>query len=565
MNLRILRSSLLFWLLYSPVAAQVDGLLHVNDPFHSFLVRQQTLGVLENAILSHQPLSAYEAREYAEQISSNAAANERLSSTDRVLLDRYLGIEPAPGAELANDFWNATYTNGQDLFSVEGDDYGLQLSPLLYLQAGSSNQASETVSEEIEAPNERITTWQNTRGIRAAGHLGDHLFFETRVEENQRVDPVLNREIVGQRIGERYFRDGETYDYWVVTGVAGVRTRYTEIRFGRDRNLWSAGRGSVLLSDYPTTYDQIQLRTKVWRLQYTNVFAALGNRAVARDSITNQYRARYGVFHRLAIELPGRVQIGLSEASILAPTPEDRGPEFYMAYLNPIIFIRALDFELGSPANMLIALDAQWVASPGVQLYGQFILDEFRASELFSSNGWIHNKWGALAGVHIVNPFIDNLEVRAEYARVRPYTYSSMDTERAFVHNFGVLGHPFGPNAESVALWAEYRPTQRITASLSAFYGRRGRNEESVNWGADPLVSYESNIPMEFGHSVGQGIGQTESRLTVRGGYELLPGLVIEGIVDYAQLKDNGDVSESSYLQFAGGLRWGLPFQSARY
>ena len=564
--MRFFVASILTILLCSQASfAQVDGILHINSPLQQFLERQQTKGLLNNVLLSHQPLSAYEALDYLEGIADDPDAVAQLSPTDRQLLDRFLGSRPGPGAEAAQRVWNPLFRNGQDLFSVEGEDYGLQLSPLLYLTAGVANQSADAKEGNESPANEQLTTWRNTRGVRAAGHLGDHLFFETRVEENQRVDPIVNREIIGERIGERYFRDGATYDYWVVTGVAGVRTKYTEIRFGRDRNLWAAGRGSTLLSNYTTTYDQIQLRTKVWRLQYTNVFAALGNRAVERDSITSQRRARYGVFHRLAMDLPGRIQIGISEASILAPTPEDRGPEFYMAYLNPIIFIRALDFELGSPANMLIALDAQWVALDGVQLYGQFMLDEFRASELFSGSGWINNKWGALAGFHLVGIGVPDFELRGEYARVRPYTYSSRDAERAYAHNFGTLGHPFGPNAESVTLWATYRPSERISASISAFHGRRGRNEAMVNWGGDPLTPYTENAPMEFGNYVGQGISQTETRLTARASFELLHSLFVEGIADYASINEDSPNGQRSYLNVSGGIRWGLPYQSARY
>ena len=182
--------------------------------------------------------------------------------------------------------------------------------------------------------------------------------------------PVADRALVNQRVGQRYFRDGRMFDYWVVTGVAGVRTKYVEIRAGRDRNLWSAGRGALLVSNFPTTYDQVQLRTRVWRLQYTNVFASLSDPSIPRDSVTSAIRDKYGVFHRLAIDLPGRVQIGLSEASILAPTAEDQGPGFYMAFFNPIIFLRAVDFEEGSQANMLIALDARWVATSGLPVSG---------------------------------------------------------------------------------------------------------------------------------------------------------------------------------------------------
>src|SRR5690606_7139971 len=174
--------------------------------------------------------------------------------------------------------------------------------------------------------------------------------------------------------------------------------------------------------------------------------------------------------------------------------------------------------------------DGQWVPVDGVRLYGQFMLDEFRASELFSSDGWIHNKWGALAGFHVAGVGLRDLELRGEWARIRPYTYSSRDTERAFVHSGAVLGHPYGPNAESVAFWATYRPTDRLTAAAFASVARHGRNETEagafINWGGDPLVPYNEATPREYGNFVGQGVRQTETRLEGRLGYEVLPGLV---------------------------------------
>ena len=482
------------------------------------------------------------------------------------MLARFRGEAPGPGVEYVRRRLPGLYKNGQDFFSTEGDDYGIQVTPVLYLDAARVLQNTEEDPSTAGESADAIISWRNTRGIRAAGHLGDHLFFETRVEENQRVVPVADRALVNQRIGQRYFRDGRMFDYWVVTGVAGVRTKYVEIRAGRDRNLWSAGRGALLVSNFPTTYDQVQLRTRVWRLQYTNVFASLSDPSIPRDSVTSAIRDKYGVFHRLAIDLPGRVQIGLSEASILAPTAEDRGPGFYMAYFNPIIFLRAVDFQEGSPANMLIALDAQWVATSGVQVYGQFMLDEFRAAELFSGNGWINNKWGALAGVHIVGIGVPDLELRAEYARVRPYTYSSVDSQRALVHHLGIVGHPYGPNAESVALWADYRPSDRVTASIFATAARRGRNDGDINWGGDPLVPYTQNAPLEFGVTLGQGIRQTEARLEGRFGFELLPNLIVEATAGYTRIGDAGDPALArNYTSFGGGLRWSLPYSNARF
>ncbi len=566
MNSRFSTLGLLFLLASSSLSAQVDGILQINNPLQLFLERQQTRGLLEGAILSHQPMSAYEAHAYLDSLAADPDAIQRMTTVDRKLLARFRGEEPGPGVEFVRRRLGGLYKNGQDFFSSEGDGYGIQVSPVLYLDADRVSQSTEEDPSTAGASDDGLTAWRNTRGIRAAGHLGDHLFFETRVEENQRVDPVADRSLVSQRIGQRYFRDSRLFDYWVVTGVAGVRTKYVEIRAGRDRNLWSAGRGALLVSNVPTTYDQIQLRTRVWRLQYTNVFASLSDQSLPRDSVSGMHRDKYGVFHRLAIDLPGRVQIGLSEASILAPTAEDRGPGFYMAFFNPIIFIRAVDFEEGSPANMLIALDAQWVPISGIQLYGQFMLDEFRAGELFSSRGWINNKWGGLAGIHFAGLGIPDLELRAEYARVRPYTYSSRDAQRAHVHFFGNVGHTFGPNSESVAVWADYRPSDRITASVFATVARRGRNDGDVNWGGDPLVPYIQDAPLEYGVTLGQGIRQTETRLEGRVGYELLPSLVLEATAGFTRIGDAGNPAFARrYTSFGGGLRWSLPYSNARF
>ncbi|MDX1440109.1 MAG: hypothetical protein R3284_09415, partial [Rubricoccaceae bacterium] len=105
----------------------------------------------------------------------------------------------------------------------------------------------------------------------------------------------------------------------------------------------------------------------------------------------------------------------------------------------------------------------------------------------------------------------------------------------------------------------------RISASISAFHGRRGRNEAMVNWGGDPLTPYTENAPMEFGNYVGQGISQTETRLTARASFELLPSLFVEGIADYASINEDSPNGQRSYLNVSGGIRWGLPYQSARY
>src|SRR5690606_13544251 len=155
--------------------------------------------------------------------------------------------------------------------SVEGDEYGFEAEPLGVLAFGPVRQSQRLDREAT------TTAWQNTRGVRAAGHLDagsgfGRLFFETRLEENQ---VKLPRSALAPRTAPRLGfvtrpSDG-VYDYFVVTGVVGYHTRHLEARFGRDRNRWGFGRESVVLSNFPTVYDQLQLRWKVWRLDFTNL------------------------------------------------------------------------------------------------------------------------------------------------------------------------------------------------------------------------------------------------------------------------------------------------------
>ena len=64
MRLRLFLSLFVVLIGVMPGWAQQDGLLQLNDPLHRFLHRQQVLGRIPDAFLSHQPLSAYEAQRY---------------------------------------------------------------------------------------------------------------------------------------------------------------------------------------------------------------------------------------------------------------------------------------------------------------------------------------------------------------------------------------------------------------------------------------------------------------------------------------------------------------------
>ncbi|MBK8146347.1 MAG: hypothetical protein IPK62_15845 [Bacteroidetes bacterium] len=53
-----------------------------------------------------------------------------------------------------------------------------------------------------------------------------------------------------------------------------------------------------------------------------------------------------------------------------------------------------MESNLGSRDNALIAFDAKaYILKNGI-IYGQFLIDEFRISEIKSNKGWWANKFG---------------------------------------------------------------------------------------------------------------------------------------------------------------------------
>ena len=546
--------ALLLCTLAMPVFAQPEGVLQLNDPLHRFLERQQTRGRLPGSFLSHKPLSAYEARRYLDSLDVS-----QLGHLDQQLYARFTGEVVGPGVETYRKVIPFIYRNGNDFFSARDEDYAILINPLAYLQVGRATQT------EMDGRESSVTTWQNTRGARASGHIGKHIFFETRLEENQRrvLRPDFQERITAPRLGgTKLIGEDDTYDYFVATGLVGFRSKFFEVRFGRDRNRWGTALGSLLLSNYASPYDQLQIRTTVWRFQYTNLFT--GRSYPSSAAIEERFTPRrYGAFHHLAIDLPGRIQAELFEAITFASSDTTglRDSGFDLTYLNPIIFLRAVETDRGSPDNALIGGGLSWIAFPGLKIYTQFIIDELDISRIGDKN-W-GNKWGFLGGLHLADLPISNTSLRLEYARLRPYLYAHRDRSTAYLHYNDVLGHPAGPNAQDVTMVLDVQPVHRVRGTFFLSYTQRGRNTEMGNFGSDPLLSTDTRVRSND-VTLLQGVRQNVVLFEGHVGFEVLPDAFIE-LALRSESVDDEERGLDRYLIPSVLFRWGLPYQSVRY
>lgn len=532
--------------------AQTDGVLQVDGEIQHFLFRQQTNGLLDGSFLTNQPLAGHVARAMLDSLDGN---RDGLSPTDRRILDKLLGVSSWTTTSAIRDKAPFLYANGVDFISTSGDGYRLQLNPLLSVRVGRAWR-SERPDEDGSVP-----VWQSTRGVRASGSIHDALFFEGRIEENQRrvldarFDPVRK---TAPRLGKASFdADRDVLDYLVATGVIGYRSRFVEVRFGRDRNRWGPAMGAMGLSNYAPVYDQLQIRTTLGPVQYTNVFASLATgRLSASDSVIPK---KYAATHRLAVHLPHRIELALYETVVFATDSLGARKGFDVAYLNPLIFFRAVEADRGSPDNVLLGGSASWVAYPGYRIYVGILLDELRVPEI--GNKWWANKWAVQWGAHAVpHP---NVDIRVEYTRLRPYLYAHREPLNAMVHYDDGLGHPAGPNAVDFLVEVNARAGDRLSAALTMYQTVRGRDSTGTNFGSDPRVSNETRVS-DRDVEILQGVRQRERFAELTLSYELLPQLFADVSLAYGEV-DDAISGLDRYVRPFVGVRWGLVRPSDRY
>ena len=545
-----------------PAQAQTDGLLQIDDATHRFLHAQKAKGHLPKAFLSHQPLSVYEARRYLDSLAVRDSAEQILTPANREHLAQLRGTTDRPGAEWAERTFSL-YENGRDLISLAGEDYALQLNPRYYGFLGPSvhSESSTRFANDL--------AWRNTRGLRFSGHVGDHLFFESRVSENQwrPIWPAFEAN-TAPRVGHISFYDnGDPYNFFEATGVVGLRSRHFEVRLGRARNHWGPGQGSLFLSDYGTVYDQAQIRATLGPLQYNYLLARFLDTESQSIASGPRRPSRYGVFHHLTLHVTDALTFDLYEGIIMGRDTTAGGTGFDPGYLNPAIVFRPMERDLGSAGNTLLGLGGSWRPLSGAAVYGQFVLDELRVPEI--GNQWWANKWGWMLGLHVVEPGVPHLSARIEAARLRPYLYSHRTSASAFTHMSDVVTHPAGPNSIDLSVFLDYTPPGPWHALLHGSWTVHGRNavnangDITANYGGDATVPSRTRFS-RYGVSMLQGIRQRQGVLEAALAYEVLPHLRVTVAVRGERLYD-AERGTDTYLSPRLVLNWGLPFQHLRY
>ena len=395
-------------------------------------------------------------------------------------------------------FLSYFYRDQTDFYHVDSKDFTLRVNPVLLLQGGRASRNTDGLR------------YVNTRGVQVEGTIDQRLGFYAFLTDNQQAVPLyVQNRIVRDNIvpHEGFWKPYKStpgqYDFFSARGyVTYAATKHVNVQLGHDRNFIGNGYRSLILSDYSTPYFFLKFNTRVWKLNYQNLFAELTARKENDDQV---YPKKYLALHHLSLDVTPNFNIGVFE-SVVAGSASNR---FELQYLNPLIFYRAIEQQVGSPDNAVLGLDFKLNVLHTAQLYGQVVLDEFKLSEIRSGNGWWSNKQAVqVGGKYLDVAGLRNLDLQLEVNYVRPYTYQHATFYTAYTHYNQPLAHPMGANLTEVLGVLSYQPLPRLNLVAKAIYTEQGLDlnvgGRLVNYGGNVLIPYEPH-PMDFGNRTGQG------------------------------------------------------------
>jgi len=401
----------------------------------------------------------------------------------------------------------------------------------------------------------------NTRGVELRGWISRKVGFYFFATENQMRPPDYVRQYITAHSEvpyAGYYKDFKItgYDFFNARGYINFKpVRPITVTFGADRNVIGNGERSLFMSDFSNEYLFLKLETKVWKLNYTNIFMeGIENyNHYGGDRLSPK---RYAAFHHLSLNATRWMNIGLFEGVVFT-----RGNGFELHYLNPIIFYRSTEQYLGSPDNAVMGLDGKINCLRHLSLYGQFLLDDININELRHSTGYWGNKFGMQGGVKYVDAFtVPNLDLQGEINLVKPYTYTHSDSTSSYTNYNLPIAHPLGANFFETVGVIRYQPIQSLTVTLKSFLDVYGVDTLGSNWGSDITIpTGPQNVETVYGNKIGQGVRVKQAMATANVVYEIRHNLFIDlyAAVRVAKYATETLRRNTQYGQLT--VRWNIP------
>jgi hypothetical protein len=438
----------------------------------------------------------------------------RLQTSDLSLMTR----DSAILSSLHSKFWSFIWrkVRKENLIRANNPDFSLTIDPLFDFGYGKFHTSDKSYSY--------TSTYMNTRGVIIKGVIGKNVAFYSTIYENQArfidyLDANLKKRgvIPGEGRWKTFKDNAYQYDYSSATGlVSWSPSTHINLQFGNDKNFIGDGYRSLLLSDNSFSYPFLKTKFNFGRFEYSNIYAGLqtSQKKYSYD-LGVPFQKKYATMHLLSLNAAPGLNIALFESTIWKAHDGNEAISFQLHYLNPVIGMQALMYNLNQENNTMVGLNLSYKFRKHYCIYGQFVADDI------THNGEIgnyNNKFGYQLGIKyydILN--IKNLYFQTEFNAVRPYTYAHPDSIQSYTHYNQSLTDPLGANFLESITFLNYR-YKDFLFELKYNYAVYGADYGDNNFGSDIFKSQDPNeyIINQSTSKIAQGLRNTVIYTTLR-------------------------------------------------
>ncbi len=322
------------------------------------------------------------------------------------------------------------------------------------------------------------------------------------------------------------------------------------------------GYRSLQLSDNAFNYPYLRLQARFWKLTYNVLYNQYENKYWYL--VDGKSQRKFSVTHQLGINISNKFQFALFDNVTFLAKDTNFNRGFDVTYLNPLIFLRPLEFSIGSPDNAMIGLNFKYNIYKKGFVYGQLALDDLNLQLSNDQKSQFYgNKYALQLGIWNNDLFsVKNLSWRLEWNGVRPYTYGhgvGNNISLNYSHYYQSLTDPFGANFHEFISLFNYS-NKRWYGSLQNLYTIRGEGNRlpGVPAGNDIFGDQHNLGPGSFGTFTTQGSKHHYFYNQLSAGYLINPKnrLSVEANAIYHR-RTGVDVHQSEFI-FSLGIKTNL-------
>ncbi|MBI2280639.1 MAG: hypothetical protein HYU68_08120 [Bacteroidetes bacterium] len=450
---------------------------------------------------------------------------------------------------------NSTLMNlilNKNLISSKKEKFSLYINPIINAGIGAEKLSNRTVTLS------EIAFGLSIKSSFKKKWSGEFDFLADNSQYPLHIDYLLKAQNAGQGYG---YTDNQQALYYQGNLTFTADDVFT-FQAGVGKNFIGDGYRSLFLSDYANSYPYFKATATFWKIKYMALYTNFQDIRFGNGDYSD-FHQKFSTIHYLSYNATKWLNIGFFESIVFQAQEGNYYRGYELSYLNPIIFLRPVEYYQGSADNALMGGSLKIKIKKKNILYGQVLLDEFLLAEIKANNGWWANKYGYQIGLKSYNVFgINGLKIQLEYNTVRPFTYSyfenpsSLNTLQNYGHYNSPLAHPLGANFKEVIGGISYHKKRWIFEAQST-YAKVGLDSNQFSLGQNIYQPY-NNREKDYGYITGGGINTTIMNNSFKVSFVLNPKMqtIIQLGVNNRRYK-NDFVNESTNW-FSFGIKTAL-------